>query len=122
MDDVGVVKAAEHVDDGVALADVGQELVAQSFALAGALHQSGNVHNVTDGGHNASGVYQLGQFGQTLVGNAHLAHLGVDGAEGEIGSLRLCAAQTVKKGGLAYVGQSYDSSFQCHIYSLFLLS
>ena len=36
MDHVRIGEAAEHVDDGVDLADVGEELVAEAFALAGA--------------------------------------------------------------------------------------
>ena len=43
MDDVFVLKAAHHVDDGVHLADVGEELVAQTLAVAGALDQTGDV-------------------------------------------------------------------------------
>jgi hypothetical protein len=49
VDDVLVFKAAHHVDDGVGFADVGQELVAQAFALGGAGHQAGDVHEFDDG-------------------------------------------------------------------------
>jgi small GTP-binding protein len=38
VDDVRVLEAAQHVGDRVALADVGEELVAEAFALARALH------------------------------------------------------------------------------------
>ena len=34
MGDVVILEAAQHMDDGVDLADVGEELVAQAFALA----------------------------------------------------------------------------------------
>ena len=40
---VAVLEAAQHVGDGVDLADVGEELVAQALALAGAAHQAGDV-------------------------------------------------------------------------------
>ena len=43
VDDVAVLEAAQHVGDRVALADVGEELVAEAFALAGALHEAGDV-------------------------------------------------------------------------------
>ena len=43
---VGVVEATKDVQNRVALADVAQELVAQSFAAGGPLHQAGNVHNL----------------------------------------------------------------------------
>ena len=41
--DVGILEAAQHVGDGVALADVGEELVAEALALAGAAHQAGDI-------------------------------------------------------------------------------
>ncbi len=44
-----VVEAAHDVDDGVGLADVGQELVAQAFALGGAGDQAGDVDELDDG-------------------------------------------------------------------------
>ena len=47
--DVRILEAAHHLDDGVDLADVGEELVAEPLALARALHQAGDVHEL-DGG------------------------------------------------------------------------
>ena len=44
--DVGILEAAHHVNDRVDFADVGQELVAQPFALAGALDQAGDVQEL----------------------------------------------------------------------------
>ncbi len=98
MHDVAVVEAAQHMDDGVTLAYVGQELVAQPLALAGSLDQPGDVHDVTHGGHDTARVDQFGQLGEPLVGHGHLAQLRVDGAEGEIGRLCLGAGQAVEKG------------------------
>ena len=43
---VGVLEAAHHLHDGVDLADVGEELVAESLALARALDQTGDVHEL----------------------------------------------------------------------------
>lgn len=43
MGNVVILEAAQHMHDGVDLADVGEELVAQPFALRGAAHQTGNV-------------------------------------------------------------------------------
>src|SRR5690606_3997568 len=43
VDDVAVVKAAHHMGDGVGLANVGQELVAQAFTFRGAGDEAGNV-------------------------------------------------------------------------------
>jgi hypothetical protein len=41
---------AAHLADGVRLPDVGQELVAQPLALAGARHQASDVHKLDGGG------------------------------------------------------------------------
>jgi len=43
MGDVAVLEAAHDMGDGVALPDVGEELVAQALALGGAAHQPGDV-------------------------------------------------------------------------------
>lgn len=37
MDHVGILEAAYHMDDGVHLTDIGQELVSQALALGGTL-------------------------------------------------------------------------------------
>lgn len=111
VDDVAVVEAAQHVNDGVALADVAQELVAESFTFAGALHQSGNVDDVAHGRYDTPRVNQLGELRQSFVGYGHLSHLGVDCTEREVCRLCLCAAQAVEKSGFSYVGKAHDTSF-----------
>ena len=87
--DVVVVEAAEHVQDGIRLADVGEELVAQSFTLAGSLDESGDVDDFHRRGDDSSRVDQFGEFVQPLVGDGDDADVGLNGAEGEVGSLRL---------------------------------
>ena len=53
---VVVVEAAQHVEYGVCLTDVGQEFVAESFSFAGTLDQSGNVYDLYCGRNNGPGV------------------------------------------------------------------
>ena len=67
MDDVVVLEGAHNLANRVRLADVGQELVAQAFALGGALDDAGDVHEGHRGGHDLFGVDQLGQYRQALV-------------------------------------------------------
>ena len=59
MDDVLVVKTAHHMDDGVGLPDVGQELVAQALAPGGALHEAGDVHKLNDGRGGLLGLVEV---------------------------------------------------------------
>ena len=110
--DVLVLETAQHVDDSVRLADVSEKLIAQTFALRGSLHQSGNIHDFTCCRHYASWVYQFGQPRQALVGNSDDAHVWFNRTEGEICCLCLGTRQTVKKCRLAYVWQSYNTTFQ----------
>ena len=46
VDDVFVLEAADDLHDGVGLADVGEELVAEALALRRAAHESGDVHEL----------------------------------------------------------------------------
>ena len=110
MDDVVIVKAAHHMHNGVALADVAQELVAQAGTLAGTLHQTGDVHELHDGGSLFVGLPDLGQLVQTLVRHGHDAAVGLNGAEGVVGGLRvLGGSDGVEQSGLADVRQTDDS-------------
>jgi hypothetical protein len=59
VDDVVVLEAAHHVGDGVGLADVGQELVAQALALAGAGDQAGDVDELHGRGDLALGLHDF---------------------------------------------------------------
>ncbi len=52
VDDVLVGEVAHDLADRVGLADVGEELVAETLALARALHEAGDVDELHDGGHD----------------------------------------------------------------------
>ena len=109
MGHVAVLEAANHMDDGVGGADVGQELVAQTFTLGGALHKTGDVHKLDDGGGHLLGLVQLGKPGQPLIGHGHHAHVGVDGAEGIVVRRYARIGNGVKQSGLAHIRQSHDT-------------
>ena len=49
MMDIGVFEATDHLDDGVDFADVTEELVAEAFARARALHQACDVDKLDRG-------------------------------------------------------------------------
>mmetsp|Transcript_24983 Transcript_24983/g.57749 ORF Transcript_24983/g.57749 Transcript_24983/m.57749 type:complete len:286 (-) Transcript_24983:634-1491(-) len=52
VDHVLVVEASDHVDDGVALSDVSEELVAEALSGGRALHQAGDVDELEGGGND----------------------------------------------------------------------
>ena len=111
VSDVVVVEAAQHVYDGVGFAYVSEELVAQTFALAGTLYESGNVHNLAGCGHNASRMYNLGELCEAFVGHGYHADVRFDGAKRKVGCLCLRARQAVENRRLAHIRQSYYTTF-----------
>ena len=109
MDDVFIHKAAHHMHDGVHLADMAEELVAQALALARALDQTGNIHKLDGGGGHLLRVIHIRQHVQAGIRHQHHAGIGLDGAEGIVGGLRAGLGNGIEKGALAHVGQAHDS-------------
>ena len=107
--DVAVLKAADHVDDGVGGADVGQELVAQALAAARTLDKTGDVDELNDGGGGLLGGVEIAQPLQPLIGHGDHAHVGVDGAEGIVVGGHTGVGDGIEQGGLAHVGKSHDT-------------
>jgi len=56
---VGVLEAADDVQDGVHLADVAQKFVAQAFAMRRAFHEAGDVHEFNRRGNEGLGFCDL---------------------------------------------------------------
>jgi hypothetical protein len=73
---VVVGEAAHHVHDGVGLADVGEELVAQALALAGAGDQAGDVDELDDGGLDLLRLDDGGQGARRGSGTSTMPTLG----------------------------------------------
>ena len=110
MDDVVVVEAAHDMDDGVALADVAEELVAEAGTLACALDEAGDVHELHDGGGLFVGLPDLSQLVQPLVRHCYDAGVRLDGAEGIVCSFSIFGGgDGVEQSGLAHVGQADDT-------------
>ena len=91
MGHIVVVEAAQHMDDGITLADVSQEFVSQSFTLRGPLHQTGNVHNLHRSRDNPTWVDKFSQAVKPLIGDCDDTNVWFDGAEREVGCLSLSA-------------------------------
>ena len=109
VDDIFVVKAPHHMDDGGALPDVGQKLVSQPLALGRPLHQARNVHKLHHRGGGLLRLIEVAEPVQAAVRHGYGAHIGVNGAEGIIGALRACVGDGVEQGGLAHIGQANDA-------------
>ena len=95
---VFIVEAAEHMQDCVRFADIGQKFISQPFAFTCSFHQSGNIHYFYCGGNDFFGIYQFCQFIQPLVGHSDYAHIGFNGAKGKIRRLGFGIGKTIEKG------------------------
>ncbi|SCJ09046.1 Uncharacterised protein [uncultured Clostridium sp.] len=110
MDDVIIVKAAHHMHNGIALADVAQELVAKARALTGTLYKARDIHELHDGRGLFIGLPDLGQLVQTLVRHGYDAAVRLDGAEGIVcGFCILGGGDGIEQSGLADVRQADDT-------------
>ena len=110
MGHVGVLETARDQGDGVAVADVGQELVAEALALGRAAHQAGDVD---EGDPRRDDLFRLGdrrQSFQARFRHRDLADVRLDGAKGIVRRLRIARARDcVKEGALPDVGETDDS-------------
>ncbi len=107
--DVVVDERSEHEDDRVDLADVGEELVAETFALAGALDQAADVDHFHGGVDRLLRLRHHREAVEPIVG--HLRHPDVRVLRGERvrRSERATAGQCVVQRALARVGETDES-------------
>ena len=113
---VAVLEAAQHMGDGVDLADIGQELVAQALALGGALHQAGDVDELELGVDDLGRGRDGRELVEPRIGHGDAADIGLDGAERIVGRLRrLGGGERIEQGRLADIGQADDSTVETHL-------
>ena len=87
MDHVRGGEAAHDVHDGVDLADVAQELVAETLSGARPLDEAGDVEELDGGRSHPLGREHLGERVEPLVRDGDDAHVGIDRAERIVGGL-----------------------------------
>jgi hypothetical protein len=110
---IGVFEATNHLHDRVYLANVAEELVAETFAGARPFDQTRDVHKLDRGRDDFLRMRKLRERFEAGVGNRHDAEIWVDRAEGVIRGLRFSGAgDRVKERGFADIRQADDSSAQ----------
>ena len=87
--------------DGIHLADVGQELVAKAFTLAGTADDARNVHKADDGRQDLLALNVVAENPQPLVGHGDHSNVRFDGAERIVRSLDSCRGEGVEKSALS---------------------
>ena len=114
MHDVVVGKAAHDMGDGVGLANVGEELVAEPFALGRTGDEPRDVDEFHRRGNDARRTGDGGQGIQPGVGHRDHADIGLDRAEGIVLRGDPGLGERVEQRRLADVGQSHDAAAQTH--------
>ena len=115
MGDIAVFKAAQHMGNGVAFADIGQKLVAQALAFRCTPHQPRDVDKGHASRNNLLGPCNCRQFIQPCIGHSHFAHVGFNRAKRKVCRLRRCrSGQGVEKGGFSHIRQTHDTHFETH--------
>jgi hypothetical protein len=115
MGDVRVLETAQHVDDRVDLADVGEELVAQALPLRRATHQAGDVDEFQRGGDDFDRLADLGEHIQPRIGHADAADVRLDRAERVVRRLRRGGrGQRIEKRRFADIRQPDNAAVETH--------
>ena len=112
FDDVVILEAAHNVDYGVGLANIGEELVPQPFALRSTLHQTGDVHELNHRRQGSLGQHDFGQLCEAHVGYLHHADVRFHGAERVVRRFRAGGGKGIEERRLTDVRKANDAKLQ----------
>ena len=84
MHHIVVGETAHDVGDGVGLADVREELIAEALALGGAGDQPGDVHELHRARHHPRRAHDRGKLVEPWIGHGHDAGIRFDGTERKV--------------------------------------
>ncbi len=88
MGDIIIFEAAQDMSDGIDLADVGQELVAEALAPGCAFHQTGDINEGHPRRYRPFRFGDGGQFFEPGIRDRDLTDVGLDRAERKVRRLR----------------------------------
>ena len=109
VDDVLVVVRAHDVQEGVALADVGEELVAEPLPLGRARHEARDVVELDRVPDDVRRLDGRGDLLEALVADGHDGDVRLDRREGVVRRLGAGLAEGVEQRGLARVGHPHEA-------------
>ncbi len=115
MRDVIILETAHDMGDGVAFADIGEKLIAETFPLRGPAHEAGDIDEGKPRRDDFFGAGDLRQNFEPRIGHGDIADVRLDRAERIIGRLRRRRLrQRVEKSRLADVRQTDNAAFKAH--------
>ena len=114
MHDIVVGEGAQYLADGIGFANVGEELVAESRALAGALDDAGDINERHCGGNDLFRAKDPCEYVKTGIRHSHHARVRLDGGERVVGREHVVLRQGVEHRGLADVREADDADCESH--------
>ena len=115
MGDLVVFETAHHVRDGVDLANIAEELIAQPLPFGGAANETRNIDKCQPRRHDRRRFRERRKSFQPLIGHCHFTDIRLNGAKWIIGSLRRRGfRQRVEEGRFADIRQADDAAFKTH--------
>ena len=115
MGNIAVLEAAQHIHHGIHFADMGEEFVAEAFALARAAHEARDIDKFKLVGDDHRRFGDFGELGLARVRHRNAADIRLDGAERIVRRFRrLLGEQRVEEGRFADVRQADDATIKAH--------
>jgi len=114
VDDVRVAEDPDHLADRVALADGGEELVAETGALARTLDDARDVDEGDRGREDPLAAEDARKDGEAVVRHADDADVRLDRREGVVGRQHVVLGQGVEERRLPDVGETDDADGESH--------
>ncbi len=122
VDNVVVDKTADHMDDGVAFADIGEEFIAQPFAFRRAAHKAGNIDEFDRGGCVFLRVVQVGKPVEAFIRHGDHPDVRLNGAERIIRRLRAGVGNGIEKSAFPHVREPHNSKFHQKTFFAFFIA
>lgn len=85
VNNLGIIEAANHLEDGIDSANVGQERVTKTSTSRGTAGQTGNIIHSQVGGNLRLGLVVVAEPIEPVIGDNNTGLLGVNGGIGEVG-------------------------------------
>ena len=109
MDDIGILKATNHMYNSVAFADISEELVAEAFAVACTLYKSGYIDKFYRGRGHLFRMIKIAERLEAVIRYGDHTHIRVNGAERIVCSLCARLGQRIEKSTFPYIGKAYNT-------------
>lgn len=107
VDNLGIIEAAHHLEDGINSTDVRQERVTQTGTSRGTTSQTGNIVDSQVGGNLRLGLVVVDEPVVPLIGNDDTGLFGVNGGIREVGRVtQRGLGDGLEESGFADVGKT----------------